>query len=59
MQEKPEITSVYIWTNINMIIVFDQYGQQMPEYQGPTEDVLEKVKLAAPTTAQWHEGQLK
>lgn len=27
-----------------MVMVFDQFGEQMPEYQGPIEEVEEKIK---------------
>lgn len=38
-----EITNVYVFTN-GMVMVFDQFGQQMPEYQGFREEVIDKIK---------------
>lgn len=29
-----------------MTMVFDQYGQQMPDYQGRTEEVMPKLRDA-------------
>lgn len=31
-----------------MVMVFDENGQQMPEYQGRKEDVMEKIQRDAP-----------
>lgn len=41
----PKITTVYSFTN-GMTMVFDQFGKQMPEYQGKTEEVLPKIKAS-------------
>lgn len=41
----PVITSVYSFSN-GMLAVFDQYGQQMPDYQGPAAEYLPKVRGA-------------
>lgn len=43
MNEQPRIEKVYTFAN-GMVMVFDQYGQQMPDYQGRAEDVLPKIK---------------
>lgn len=37
---------VYFWQN-GMVMTFDQYGQQMPEFQGTAEEVGDKVRAAA------------
>ncbi len=39
------ISAVYHWEN-GMTMVFDQFGQQMPEFQGRTEDVAPKLRDA-------------
>lgn len=41
-QSLHHITHVYRWQN-GMVMVFDQFGEQMPEYQGLYEDVVEKI----------------
>jgi hypothetical protein len=41
----PVITAVYNWAN-GMTMVFDQFGNQMPEYQGRTEKVMPKIREA-------------
>lgn len=40
------ITNVYNWAN-GMTMVFDQFGEQMPEFQGHTEEVMPKIREAA------------
>lgn len=40
--EEKVITNVYTFPN-GQCMVFDQHGQQMPEYQGRTEDMMEKI----------------
>ena len=42
MPNPPTIAHVYLWDN-NMVMTFDQNGQQMPEYQGTKEEVWEKI----------------
>lgn len=37
------ITTVYCFAN-GMTMVFDQDGKQMPEFQGPTEEVRGKIE---------------
>jgi hypothetical protein len=32
-----------------MVMVFDEYGEQIPEYQGYYHDVKEKILADAPT----------
>lgn len=39
------ITSVYSFTN-GMCMVFDQHGQQMPEFQGYTSEMTPKIRAA-------------
>lgn len=43
----PTITTVYRFRN-GMICTFDQFGQQMPEYNGAEEDVLATIRAHAP-----------
>jgi hypothetical protein len=50
VSEEPRITNVYHWAN-GMTMVFDQFGQQMPEYQGPTEEVRAKIERDMPPSA--------
>ena len=42
-----QIIEVYCWENGN-VMVFDQFGQQMPEFQGHRDEVLDRIKAAAP-----------
>lgn len=44
-KEASRITSVYSFAN-GQTVVFDQYGQQMPEFQGKTEVVVPKIRAA-------------
>lgn len=44
-QGEPVITHVYAFTN-GQIMVFDQYGKQMPAYQGETKVMLRKIRAA-------------
>jgi hypothetical protein len=37
------ITNVYIWSN-DQVMVFDQYGHQMPEFQDHKDVALPKIK---------------
>lgn len=43
--EQPRITNVYSFTN-GMTMVFDQHGKQMPDFQGPTVEVMPKIRAA-------------
>lgn len=43
MKAEPKITSVYTFAN-GMCMVFDQYGEQMPEFQGRTEEMRPKIQ---------------
>jgi hypothetical protein len=45
MSEPPKIASVYSFSN-GQTMVFDQHGQQMPEFQGRTSDVMPKIRAA-------------
>lgn len=40
-----------IKTENDMVIVFDEKGEQIPEYQGPYEEVKEKILRDAPPDA--------
>ncbi|MBJ6986047.1 hypothetical protein [Devosia sp. MC521] len=40
-----EIAEVYHFTN-GMTLVFDQHGEQMPEFQGRTTEVLPMLRAA-------------
>jgi hypothetical protein len=40
------LTRVMCWGN-GMVMAFDQFGQQMPEFQGRKADVMEKIYAAA------------
>lgn len=42
--EKSRIENVYCFPN-GMVAVTDQYGQQMPEYQGRYDEVWPKIQL--------------
>lgn len=37
-----------IKTPNNMVMVFDEYGEQIPEYQGQYEEVKERILKDAP-----------
>ncbi len=43
MGQERYITHVIIWQN-GMVMVFDQYGEQMPEYQGRQEEMIPKIR---------------
>ena len=43
MRDEPRIKHCYVWAN-GMVMTFDQYGQQMPEYQGHKDDTLSKIR---------------
>ena len=45
MSASAKITNVYCFTN-GMTMTFDEYGQQMPEFQGWTDDVLPVIKAS-------------
>lgn len=49
------IHSVYVWDNA-MVMVFDQNGQQLADYQGKATDVLPKVLAEAPVGAVFYRG---
>ena len=44
-KDKPRICEVYNFTN-GMTMVFDQRGQQMPQFQGRTTEVISKIGAA-------------
>ena len=43
--DEPRIENVYNFAN-GMTAVLDQFGEQMPEYQGRTEEVMPKIFAA-------------
>lgn len=45
------INKVIIWQN-GMVMVFDENGEQFPEYQGKKEEVLEKILKDKPETVE-------
>lgn len=47
------ITEVIEWQN-GMVMVFDQFGDQMPEFQGRVENVKAKIKEAF--DGEWKQG---
>jgi len=51
--QERRITKVYLWQN-GIVMVFDQFGEQMAEYQGPVEEVEDKIK--AVYSGPWHGG---
>lgn len=57
------IRKVILWQN-GMVMVFDENGQQMSDYQGPKEEVWEKILRDAPQDASfeggtWATGEMK
>jgi len=65
LEGQPKITHVYHWQN-DLVMVFDQFGGQMPEYQGPFEEVEAKIKAVYdgpwmqgdyPAGKVWHKGE--
>ncbi len=40
----------------DMVIIFDEKGEQMPEYQGRYEDVRVKILARAPRSAKFFHG---
>jgi hypothetical protein len=51
------ITSVILWTN-GMLTVFDERGQQLPEYAGRFEEVWQRIYAEAPA-ARWRIGHYR
>jgi hypothetical protein len=46
MQAK-KITTIIQWQD-GMVMVFDEDGEQMPQYQGRVDDVRDKILKVAP-----------
>lgn len=46
--------NVYPFTNNGMVIVFDQFGEQMPAYQGVVEEYGQAIRRDFPN-AVWHD----
>ncbi len=38
----------------DMVMVFDEEGEQMPEYQGPYDDVRDRIMADAPAGARFN-----
>lgn len=51
----PPIRSVHLWTN-GLTMVFDAFGQQMPEHQGPWLTHLPAILAAADGDTRWTIG---
>lgn len=49
------IAEVYLWSD-GMVSVFDEHGDQLPEYQGPLAEVQARVLADAPDTARFRFG---
>lgn len=49
---KKHARDVYLWANGN-VMVLDTDGNQMPEYQGPYEEVAGRIRSDFPR-AKWH-----
>ena len=47
MTDERRIENVVRWEN-GMVMVFDQYGQQMPDYQGKWEEMCEAIERDKP-----------
>ena len=45
---RADVIKTVIRTAHDMVMVFDENGEQMPDYQGCYEDVKEKVLAGAP-----------
>ncbi len=43
--ETPRLTSVVVWQN-GMVMAFDQFGHQMPDFQGTKAEVWPKIEAA-------------
>jgi hypothetical protein len=44
---QPTMAKAYVFGN-GMVIAFDQFGQQMPDYQGPLAEVQDKIRADYP-----------
>ena len=55
LAEGRRIASVYLWQN-GLVMVFDQYGEQMPAYQGRYIDVRALILRDAPAGAKFTGG---
>lgn len=49
------INKVIFWSN-GMVMVFDENGQQLPDYQGKTGENLSKILKDAPPSCKFQEG---
>lgn len=49
------IAKVILWKN-GVVMVFDELGQQMPEYQGTVSDVATKIMLDSTPRTEFYRG---
>ncbi len=54
---EPRISNVYRWQN-GMVMVFDQYGNQMPKYQGKWSECSEAILRDKPDSVVVGEPQV-
>lgn len=47
MSDNAAVVKAYVWQN-GMVMAFDKNGNQVPDYQGRKEDVLDKLKRDFP-----------
>lgn len=52
-KEQPRIKTVFQFGN-GMVAVTDQYGEQMPDYQGTLEEVRDKINRDAGDDVEWN-----
>lgn len=52
------ITTICIWS-LDMVMVFDQRGVQIPAYQGSFDEVMSFLRADAPLDARWRYGRWK
>ena len=52
MPDKMKITTVIKYSN-GIVLVFDQNGEQMPDYQGRYSDVKDRILADAPESAEF------
>ncbi len=58
MKIKSRIKAVYVWQN-GQVMVFDQWGKQMPDYQGPFEEVRDSIVRDADEYTEYYGGSWK
>lgn len=50
-----QIAAVYIWQN-NMVMVFDEQGEQIVAFQGSCHDVAQRILDAASPATRWYDA---